>query len=276
MICLNSKKNLFSSLLLELVLSRAVLRRERNLLPPLRASQYSTPTAATASGRGPSVYTVNLQDQRYIAANELRADEHAVKPHDIRHSRTSSAVSGDPLRSVHNNQGAGRGFFQNSPPPDGPRPPRTTAEPLPAAGVHAPDNGTIAAAFALCPARWSDTAGSHAAVTTAAPPPRKPCYSTAKEDAAERTTSRIPSTDKSAYDNGSGLAMGSKSNHAGSRTFASVNSRRSSPGSGASLLLMLCSGTFWTAHILLVQHLSSLITSLPFFQPLRDSLPPGP
>jgi hypothetical protein len=48
-----------------------------------------------------------------------------------------------------------------------------------------------------------------------------------------RTTSRIPSVDKSVGGIGSELAMVSKSNHAKLRTLASVNSRRSSPGSGA-------------------------------------------
>jgi hypothetical protein len=52
-------------------------------------------------------------------------------------------------------------------------------------------------------------------VTRAWPPPRRPRYNTVKEDAAERTTSRIPSIDKSAHDNGLGLVMVSKSNHAG-------------------------------------------------------------
>jgi hypothetical protein len=55
-------------------------------------------------------------------------------------------------------------------------------------------------------------------VTRHGPPLRRLYYSTAKEDGTERTTSHIPSADKSAHDNGSGLAIVSKSNHAGPRT----------------------------------------------------------
>jgi hypothetical protein len=213
--CLDYKKKPLLVPLREPVLSCAVLRRRRNLLPRPRDSQYSTATAATASGHGNDLHAVDRHDERDAAANGPHADEHAVKPHGTRRNRTSSAANGDPARRVHNNQDAGRGFFQNSLPPDGPRPPRAAAELLPAAAARAPDNGTIAAAAAPGRARWPDTAGPPAAVTRAWPPPRRPRYNTVKEDAAERTTSRIPSTDKSAHDNGSGLVMVSKSNHAG-------------------------------------------------------------
>jgi hypothetical protein len=103
-------------------------------------------------------------------------------------------------------------------------------------------------------------------VTKCGPPPRRLCYSTAKEDVAERTTAHIPSADKSERGCEARLAIGSKSNHAEPRTFASANSRRSSPGSGASILR---SGALWTVHLLLVQPRSSLITPPPLFQSWR-------
>ena len=198
------------------------------------ASQYSTATAATCADRGNGPRAAGQQGGRNAAANGLHADEHAVKPHDIRRNRTSSAASGAGAGRVRSNQGGNRGFFQNPPPPDGPRPSQAAAEPLPPAGARALDNDTIAAAADPCPARWSDTDGPPAAVTRCGPPPRRLYYSTAKEDAAVRTTAHIPSGDKSERGSGSGLAIVSKSNHAGPRTFASANSRRSSPGSGAS------------------------------------------
>jgi hypothetical protein len=65
--------------------------------------------------------------------------------------------------------------------------------------------------------RVPDTARPPAVVTRVAPPGRRLCYSIAREDEGERTTSRIPSTDKSAHGNGQGLAAAAKSNHAGHR-----------------------------------------------------------
>jgi hypothetical protein len=115
---------------------------------------------------------------------------------------------------VRNSQGENNGFFQNPPPPDGPRRSGMATGPLPAAFVHVLGNGTIADDGALCPCRLPDTARPPAAATRAAPPARRLCYSTAREDEGERTTSRTLSTDKSAYGNGQGLAAAAKCNHA--------------------------------------------------------------
>jgi hypothetical protein len=54
-------------------------------------------------------------------------------------------------------------------------------------------------------------------VTRAAPLGRRLRYSTAREDEGEKTTSRIPSTSRSAHDSGQELAAAARSNHAGYR-----------------------------------------------------------
>jgi len=181
------------------------------------ASQYATPNQTSRAGSDSDSCNAPQQETRNAVANGLRADEHAAKLHGIRCSRTSSAASGAAARSVRNSRGGNREFFQNPPPPDGPRRPGMTPGPLPAAFAHALGNGTIAGDGDACPYRLPDTARPPAVVTRAAPPGRRLCYSTAREDEAERTTSRIPSTDKSAHGNGQGLAAAAKSNHAGHR-----------------------------------------------------------
>ena len=108
--------------------------------------------------------------ERDAVASGLHADEHAVKPHGTRRNRTSSAASGARAGRVRSSRDGNREFFQNPPPPDGPRRPRAAAGPLPAAGAHAPGNGTIAGDDAPCPSRWPDTAGPPAAATRAVPP----------------------------------------------------------------------------------------------------------
>ena len=202
--------------LLEPVVPRAVLGRRGSLLPWSMASQYATAKAATAAGHDNGRPAAGQQDGRIVDANGLRAGEHDVKLHGTRRNRTSSAVSGDPTGSVHNSRGGNRGFFQNRPPPDGPR--SQAARLLPVAFAHAPGNGMLADVGAPCLARWPDTDTPPAAATKDARRPRRLDYSTAKEDAAERTTSHIPSRDKSANDNASELAIASKSNHAEPRT----------------------------------------------------------
>ena len=175
---------------------------------------------------------MHQQKARTAAATGLPADELAVKRHGTRHNRTSSAASGDGAGIVHNSRGGNKGFFQNRPPPDGPRQPRAAAGPLPAAGVHALDNGTIGGDGAPCPGRWPDTAGLPAAATRAVPLGHSLRYSTARADDGEKTTSRIPSRDKSAHDNRQGLAAPAKSNHAGQgpreRQLPKVKSRQRS------------------------------------------------
>ncbi len=212
---LDNKKTPLLVPLLEPVALHATLRRGRNLLPWSMASQYSTATAATCAGCGNGPRAAGPQGGRNAAANGLHADEHAVKPHDIRRNRTSSAASAAGAGRVHSNQGASRGFFPNPPPPDGPRQPRAAAGPLPAADAHALDNGTIVGDGAPCPARWPDTADLPAAATRAVPLGHSLRYSTVRADDGEKTTSRIPSRDKSAPERGQGLAVAAKSNHAG-------------------------------------------------------------
>ena len=232
---LDNKKMPLLVPLLEPVLPRAARRRRRNLPPRSMASQYSTPNGGHSGGprkRSPRPPVSRMT--RNAAANGLHADEHAVKPHGTRRNRTSSAANGAPAGSVRSSRGGNRGFFQNPPPPDGPRRPQAAPAPLPAADAHALGNGRLAGGGAPCPARWPDTAGPPAAATRAAPRPRRLYYSTAKEDAAEKTTSRTPSADKSAHDNGPGLAVGSEEQSCWTTDQGSANSRRSSPGSGAS------------------------------------------
>ena len=191
-------------------------RRKENLLPWSIASQYSTATAATPAARGNDPNAVGQQDQRYVDTNGLHAGEHDVKPHGIRRNRTSSAANAAPAGSVRSSRDGNREFFQNRPPSDGPRP--QGARLLPAAFAHAPGSGALAGVGVPCPARWPDTAGPPVAATRDGLHPRRLYYSTGKGHAAEKTTSRIPSADKSAGDNGSELAMVSKSNHAELRT----------------------------------------------------------
>jgi hypothetical protein len=233
------------------------------------ASQYSTATAATWADRGNGRHAARQQDQKNVDANGPRAGEHDVKPHDITRNRTSSAASGAPLGSVHSNQGGNRGFLRNPPPPDGPRRAQAATETLLAAAAHARGNGTIAAVGAPCPVHWPDTARPPAVVTRAGPLPRRLYHSTAKEDAAERTTAHIPSADKSERGSGAGLAMVSTSNHAGPRTEGALTPKGQVPAAE----LLLRSGALWTAYFLLVQHRSSLITPPPLFQLLRGEPP---
>jgi hypothetical protein len=181
------------------------------------ASQYSTLNQTSRADPDNVFCDARRQETRNAAASGLRADERDVKPHGTRRNRTSSAASGAGMGRVRNSQGENKGFFQNLPPPDGPRRSEMATEALPAAFVHVLGNGTIADDGALCPCRLPDTARPPAAATRAAPPARRLCYSTAREDEGERTTSHTPSIDKSAHGNGQGLAAAAKCNHAGHR-----------------------------------------------------------
>jgi hypothetical protein len=177
-------------------------------------SQYSTLNQTSRAGRDSDSWDARRQETRNAAANGLRADGLAVKPHGTRRNRTSSAASGAAVGRVHNSPGANREFFRNPPPPDGPRRPEMAVGPLPAAFVHVLGNGTIADDGAPCLDRLPDTARPPTAATRVVPLPRRRRYSTEREGEAEKTTSRIPSTDKSAHGNGPGLAAVAKSNHA--------------------------------------------------------------
>lgn len=180
------------------------------------ALQYSTPNRTrqavheTARGRR------GRNEDHAHTPSGLHADELAVKPHGTSTNRTSSRASDAPARRVRSSRAENRGFFQNPPPPDGPR--RPWAASLPAADVHALGNGTIAGDDVPCPCRLPDTAGPQAAVSKAAPLDRRLRYSTVREDEGEKTTSRTPSTNRSAHDNGQVLAAAAKRNHAGPQT----------------------------------------------------------
>jgi len=259
---LDNKKKPLLVPLLEPVHPYAAFQRRANLLPWSIASQYSTATAATPAARGNGPNAVGQQDQRNVDTSGLHAGEHDVKPHGIRRNRTSLAANAAPAGSVRSNRDGNREFFQNRPPPDGPRP---QARLLPAAFAHAPGNGRIVGVGAACPARWPDTAGPPVAATRDGLHPHRLYYSTGKGHAAEKTTSRIPSADKSAGDNGSELAIVSKSNHAEPRTKGAPTPKGQVPAAEH----LLRSGAFWTAHLLHVQHQFSLITPPPLFQPSR-------
>jgi hypothetical protein len=188
--------------LLEPVLPRAALQRTRNL--PLRsmASQYATPNQTCRAASDTDSCDACQQETKNAVANGLRADGLAVKPHGTTRNRTFSAASGARAGRVRNSRDGNKGFFPNPPHPDGPRQPRAAAGLLPAAFVHALGNGTIADDGDPCPCRLPDTAAPPAAVTSAVPLPRRRRYSTEREGEAEKTTSRIPSRDKCAHDNG--------------------------------------------------------------------------
>lgn len=159
-------------------------------------------------------------------ANGLHAFAHAVKPHGTRRNRISSAESAARAGRVHNSPGENREFFQNCPPPDGPRTPPPLARPMPpAASEHARGNGELAPGGAPCHARSPDTGVPPATPTRPAPPPNRRRYSTVPEHDRGRTTARTPSTDRSAHGRPRlrgrarpGLASAENRNHAGPQT----------------------------------------------------------
>ena len=258
--------------LLEPVGPHAPLRRGGSLLPWSAVSQYSTAKAISPAGHGNGPNASGRQQESGADASGLHAGGLDVKPYGTRHNRTSSAASGDPARSARSTQDGNSRFFRNPPPPDGPRPPRAEIIPPPDACAHAPDSGRIARVDAPCPARWPDTAGPPDAATRGGPLPHTPRYSTAKEDEAERTTSRTPSEDKSAHDNAWGLASALMNDHAEPRTQGAPTPEGQVPAAEPPLR----SGAFWTAHLLLVQPRSSLITPLPSFHPFPGMAPTRP
>lgn len=166
------------------------------------ASQYSTANPTTRADRHNDHQGIRGQKTGNDVASGLHADELAVKPHGTTRNRTFSAASGARAGRVRNSRDENRGFFQNGPYPDGPRRPGMATGPLPAVDVHALGSGKIVGGGAPCHARWPDTARPPVAVTRAVPLPRRRRYSTEREGEAEKTTSRIPSRDKFAHDNG--------------------------------------------------------------------------
>ena len=177
----------------------------------------------------------------YAIPSGPHADGRDVKPHGIRRNRTSSAASVAPARRARSSRDGHRRFFQNPQPSDGPRRP-AAAEVLPAASAPALGNRAPAGDDALSLAPSPDTAGRHAAATTAAPLPNRLARSTAHGGGEEKTTARSPSTDRSAARNGLGLAAAAKGKHAGDgpreAVLPKVKSRQRSRllRSGASLI----------------------------------------
>jgi hypothetical protein len=165
-------------------------------------------------------------------------------------NRTSSAAIDAGAENARNSRGENRGFFQNLPPPDGPRRPETAAGPLPAACALARGNGMIVDDDAPCRRRWPDTAAPPAVGTKAVPPGYRLRYSTGREDEEEKTTARTPSISKSADGNEPGLAVAAKSNHAGQRPrereLPTVKSRqrRIHSAPGRLWLVTSCSASF--------------------------------
>ena len=99
-------------------------------------------------------------------------------------------------------------------------------------------------------------------------------YSTVREDEGEKTTSRTPSTNRSAHDNGQVLAAAAKRNHAGPQTKGAPTPEGQVPAAE----LPLRSGTPLNRYILLLTlPPSTLITQLPLFHPsLRFPTHPAP
>ena len=147
-------------------------------------------------------------------ANGLHADGRVVKPFGTTRNRTSSAASGDWAETARNTPAENREFFQNPPPPDGPRRPPAALRPPFAADAGAPGNGSLAGGGTLSPARSPDTDRPHAIATNAVRLADSPCYNIASEDEGEKTTSRTPSKDRSAHGSDRGLAIAAKNHHA--------------------------------------------------------------
>jgi len=162
-------------------------------------------------------------------------------------------------------------FFQNFRPSDGPRRPWPPLRTVPSAHAHARGNGMPVGGGTPCPARSPDIAALQAVATKAAPLPNTRRYSTAPENDGERTTAHIPSTDKSAGRNGSGLAAAATGNHPGDGPRESllpkVKSRQRSR--------LLRSGTLLNRHLLLISPRSSLIPLFPFLHSLPAAATPA-
>jgi len=200
--------------LLEPVLLRRRCQQSRSLrtFPP--GSQYATPNGASPAGRETSPSGPRPRGSMDAVANGLHADGRVVKPFGTTRNRTSSAASGDWAGTARNTPAENREFFQNPPPPDGPRRPPAALRHSLAAGADAPGNGSLAGGGTLSPARSPDTDRPHATATNAARLAGRTRYSTVSEDEGEKTTSRIPSTDRSAHGSDRGLAVAVKNHHA--------------------------------------------------------------
>ena len=176
--------------------------------------QSATPNEASPAGRETSPSDPRTKGSKDAVANGLHAHERVVKPFDTTRNRTSSRASGDWAGTARSNPAENRGFFQNPPPPDGPRRSPAALRPPFAAGADAPGNGSLAGGGTPSPARSPDTDRPQATATIAARLAGRPRYNTASEDEGEKTASRIPSTDRSAHGSDRGLAVAVKNHHA--------------------------------------------------------------
>jgi hypothetical protein len=179
-------------------------------VPP--RSQYATPNGSGPAGRETWTSDPRMNASKNAVAIGLHAHGRVVKPFDTTTNRTSSRANGDWAGTARSNPAESREFFQNPPPPDGPR--RPPAAGRPPFGVAALGNGSLAGGGTPSPARSPDTGRPHAIATNAAPLADSPRYSTAREDEGEKTASRTPSRDRSAYDSDRGLAVAAKNHHA--------------------------------------------------------------
>ncbi len=180
----------------------------------LPGSQYGTPKGTCPAGRETSPTDPRPRGSTDAVANGLHADGRVVKPFGTTRNRTSSAASGYSARTARSNPAENTKVFQNPLPSDGPRRSAAAVRPLLAAGGGAPGNGSLADGGTPCRARSPDTDGPHATATSVARIPGMPRYSTASEDEGEKTTSRTPSTGRSAHGSGWGLAVEAENRHA--------------------------------------------------------------
>ena len=176
--------------------------------------QYAAPKGTGPAGRETSPSDLRPRGNMDAVANGLHADGRVVKPFGTTRNRTSSAASGDWAGTARSNPAENRESFQNPLPPDGPRRSAAALRPPLAADADVPGNGSLAGGGTLSPARSSDTDRPLATATDAVQLAGSSRYSTAREDEGEKTTSRTPSTDRSASGNDRGLAVAAKNHHA--------------------------------------------------------------
>ena len=181
-------------------------------LPP--RSQYATPNKTSSAGREIWPSDPRLKGSKNAVAIGLHAHGRVVRPFGTTTNRTSSRASGDWAGTARSNPAENRGFFQNPPPPDGPRRPPAALRPPSAADAGVLGNGSLAGGGTLSPARSPDTDRPHAIATNAARLADSPRYSIAREGEGEKTTSRTPSIDRSALGSDRGLAVAAKNHHA--------------------------------------------------------------
>jgi len=188
-------------------------------LPP--RSQYATPKKTCPAGRETWPGDPRMNASKNAVAIGLHAHGRVVKPCGTTTNRISSRASGDWAETARSNPAESREFFQNPPPPDGPRRSPAAGRPAFAASADAPGNDSLAGGGTPSHVRSPDTDWPHAIATNAAPLVGSPRYSTAKEDEGEKTASRTPSRDRSAYGrppvpggDRRGLALAMKNHHA--------------------------------------------------------------